>query len=147
MFCLVMNNSLNFFILKTGFLMLLIKTKLDLSKIHGVGLFADEFIAKGTKIWEYRPNFDKAFTEEDLEELGELTREFVNTYAFKHKGKYYLCADNDRFFNHSDSCNCDAMPNEENELPGATIALRDIHPGEELTCNYSIWECYKESNF
>lgn len=57
MFCLVMNNSLNFFILKTGFLMLLIKTKLDLSKIHGVGLFADEFIAKGTKIWEYRPNF------------------------------------------------------------------------------------------
>lgn len=63
MFCLVMNNSLNFlYIKKTGFFMLLIKTKLELSKIHGVGLFADEFIAKGTKIWEYRPNFDKAFT-------------------------------------------------------------------------------------
>ena len=35
-----------------------VKTIIKESDIHGIGLFADEFIPKGTKIWEFTPNFD-----------------------------------------------------------------------------------------
>ncbi len=38
--------------------MLLIKTKLDLSKIHGIGLFAGEDIPKGTIIWRFNSLID-----------------------------------------------------------------------------------------
>jgi len=33
--------------------MFLVKTYLDKSKIRGIGLFADEFIPKGTLIWKF----------------------------------------------------------------------------------------------
>lgn len=58
--------------------------------------------------------------------------------------EYYLGVDNDRFFNHSISYNCDELINEENEHPRPTIALRDIHPVEELTCNYVSCDCEME---
>ena len=38
--------------------MLLVKTKIGPSKIAGIGLFADEFIAKGTPVWKFEPGFD-----------------------------------------------------------------------------------------
>lgn len=119
--------------------MLLIKTKLALSKIQGIGLFADEFITKGTKIWEYSPGMDQVFTKEEINALPELEKHFFFTYAYLYNGKYYLDVDHCRFFNHSDSCNCDEETCENpknNTTPKHLIALKDIQPGEELTCNY-----------
>ncbi|HEY9586021.1 MAG TPA: hypothetical protein VJJ27_00060 [Candidatus Paceibacterota bacterium] len=46
--------------------MLLIKTKVKSSKIHGLGLFADQFIPEGTEIWRFTPGFDQKFTGEQL---------------------------------------------------------------------------------
>ena len=34
------------------------------SKIHGVGLFADEFIPKGTITWRFNPVWDIVFPKE-----------------------------------------------------------------------------------
>ena len=42
--------------------MLYVKTKIGQSKIHGMGLFADQFIKKGTIIWKFTPGFDLKFT-------------------------------------------------------------------------------------
>ena len=42
--------------------MLLVKTYLDKSLIHGVGVFADEFIKKGTLMWEFNPLIDVVLT-------------------------------------------------------------------------------------
>ncbi len=49
--------------------MLLVKTKLGLSKIHGIGLFADENIKKGTIIWKFTPDFDLKFTKAQIEKF------------------------------------------------------------------------------
>lgn len=118
--------------------MLLVKTKLSPSGIHGIGLCADEFIRKGTKIWTYSPGLDRVFTEAALKAMNELDRNFLETYCFKYYGQYYLCVDDARFMNHSAHPNCTDVGEDEikdNDL-GYTAAMEDIQPGEELTCDY-----------
>jgi uncharacterized protein len=115
--------------------MLLVKTFLDKSKIHGIGLFTDQFISKGTIVQKFISGFDLTIDEKNLDKLPEAAKEQFLTYAYKNKntGKYILCADNARFLNHSDNPNLISdNPNEEID-----IAVRDIQIGEELTVNYN----------
>lgn len=118
--------------------MLRVRTKLKESKIEGAGtgLFADEFIPKDTIIWEFVSGLDVEYTEEEFQKVTGSDKEFLITYCFKFGGKYYLCVDNARFFNHSDSPNCYSSDFSENQL-GYTRALRDIEKGEELTDDYA----------
>ena len=106
---------------------LLVKTRLGPSEIAGIGLFADEFIPEGTKVWEFTPNFDTVF--EDIGRFSPLLREFLTTYCYRARGRYVFCADHAKFFNHADepSCRDDA---------DSTYAARDVYPGEELTSDY-----------
>ena len=120
--------------------MLLVKTKLDVSPIHGIGLFADEFIAEGTIIWKFNDLIDLRFAEDRIEQLAESAREQIKKYSYreKHSGLYVLCGDDARFFNHSEDPNClDIYSGEEQDL---TVARRDIKAGEELTCNYALFD-------
>ena len=41
--------------------MLVVKTYINKSKIHGFGLFAGENIKKGTVIWKFNPVIDRKF--------------------------------------------------------------------------------------
>ncbi len=121
--------------------MLLVKTKLGVSSINGIGLFADEFIPKGTVTWKYTPGFDLKYTLKELEKLSEPARATFMKYAFhsKRSGLYVLCFDNARFFNHSFEPNIlDADSSESEE--GVDIAARDIHPGEEMSCDYRAFD-------
>jgi SET domain-containing protein len=113
--------------------MLLVKTKLGLSSISGIGLFADEFIKKGTIVWEYTPLVDILLSKEEIDRLP--NNEQIHKYAYLDKkyGKYLLCGDDARFFNHSDKANCDDNYHDELDV---TVANRDIEIGEEITCNY-----------
>jgi SET domain-containing protein len=120
--------------------MLLVKTKLDLSGIHGIGLFADEFIPKDTVIWKFNALIDLRCSEEEIQKLSRDSRRQIEKYSYreKHSGLYVLCGDDARFFNHSTTPNCfDYYRNEEEDL---TVALRDIYPGEELTCDYAQFD-------
>ena len=116
--------------------MILIKTKIAPSSVHGIGLFADEFIPKGTVTWEYHPKFDHVFTEEDVKTMSEPARKIFLWYAFYdfNENKYILCFDDQRFINHSKK-----MMNIES-TPYNDIALRDIQPGEELICDYTKFD-------
>ena len=49
--------------------MLYVKTKIRLSKVHGIGLFADENIPKGTVIWRFTPGFDLKFTDDQIKKF------------------------------------------------------------------------------
>ncbi len=49
--------------------MLLVKTKIGQSKIHGIGIFAEQFIPKGTVIWKFMSGFDLKVSKEQLEKL------------------------------------------------------------------------------
>ena len=113
--------------------MLLVKTKIKESKIHGIGLFADESIKVGTKVWSFEPKLDIVLLKEEIGRLSSVAQEQFYRYAYldKVRNKYLLCGDDARFFNHSDKPNCDET--KEND---STFALRDIDVDEELTINY-----------
>ncbi len=122
--------------------MMLVKTRLGLSAIHGIGLFADQDIPKGTAVWEFTEGFDQAIPREQLEKVPEAARaDFLKySYTSKKNGKYYiLCCDDARFFNHSDDPNVISRPNG-NVNEDLDIAARDIQRGEELTCDYRSFE-------
>jgi hypothetical protein len=114
--------------------MLLIKTKLNQSKIEGIGLFADENIKKGTKLWQFEPNLDLLLSKQEVEKLSESSRKQFHKYSYldKERNKYLLCGDDARFWNHSANPNCDETADND-----STFAARDIEKGEELTINYS----------
>lgn len=109
--------------------MLLVKTKIGKSKIHGIGLFADEFIKEGSQIWVLDTSFDSAFSIDKFNVLPKLTQEYITHYSHFdiELNKHILCGDNARFFNKSENPNC----GDGNHL--TTVALRDIKIGEELT--------------
>ncbi len=71
--------------------MLLVKTKVKESKIHGLGLFADEFISQGTEIWKFTPRFDLRFTREQILGFPEALQVYIYKYAWKSKKSKLYC--------------------------------------------------------
>ena len=112
--------------------MLLVKTTVKNSIIPeaGLGCFADEFIEKDTMIWKFDSRIDRVF--DTIDNFSQLDQEFLVKYCYMHNGKYYLCVDNSRFFNHSSDPNT-----YESITQQATFSSRDIQPGEEIFSNYS----------
>jgi len=115
--------------------MLCVKTKIQPSKISGIGLFADEYISKGTVVWKFEPRIDLLLSKDDISKLSSASQKQFFNYAFldTSHGKYMLCGDDGRFFNHSDDPNCD------DSSPNITFANTEILPGEELTVNYKVF--------
>jgi SET domain-containing protein len=123
--------------------MMLVPTYLSLSPIPhaGIGCFAQDFISAGTKIWEYTPILDRTFTQEAVEPLSLLERQFIYKYSYMLNGVLFLCVDNGRFINHSET------PNTwEGKESQATYALVDIRPGEEIVSNYANFGITKEDH-
>ncbi len=115
--------------------MLRIKAKAKTSPLHGMGLFAQEFIPKGTITWQYDPGYDTSFDEDTYNRLDPESKELFlrhSYYDFNLK-KYILCGDDLRYINHSWTPNITSEPDKD-------IAARDIQPGEELLCNYEDYE-------
>lgn len=110
-----------------------------MSCIHGVGLYAAEHISKGTIVWRSHPDIDIRLTPEQISELSEASREQICKYTYREKksGQYVLCGDDARFFNHSPNPNCIDTADGDDDI---TVATRDIAEGEELTCDYSLFD-------
>src|SRR3569623_1314813 len=84
--------------------MLMAKTRLGLSEIAGIGLFAAEDIPAGTVTWRYMGEFDRLLTREEIDSLPEPARSSIleHVYLNDASGKFVLCADNARFMNHAE---------------------------------------------
>lgn len=54
--------------------MLLVKTKIGPSTIQGIGLFADQFISKGTRVWEFNSDLDLEITFKQLNTLPPIAK-------------------------------------------------------------------------
>ena len=116
--------------------MILVKTFLGPSKIHGVGLFAAEPIAAGVRVATFDPVWDHAFTEAQLEQMPRLLSDYIRLYAYvvsSKPGLYFISLDSERFINHSSNPNL--VENGEFH-----VAADDIKEGEELTVNYAHLE-------
>lgn len=117
--------------------MLLIETYLAASPIEGVGVFAAEFIPAGSLIYRFEPSFDRVIRQADLLKAGPSVRSFIDRYTYPHpteKDCLILDADNGRHMNHA------AVPNTDFRHAVFGYAIRDIAPGEEITCDYAEFE-------
>jgi SET domain-containing protein len=122
--------------------MLLIKTKIGSSKIHGIGLFAAEFIPKGTPTWRFKPGMDIALTQGEVDALPPLAKEAFKNYCYKSNrtDRYILCFDDARYFNHAENANCIEDPALMDDGEAGDVAGRDIAEGEEITNNYLVFD-------
>jgi SET domain-containing protein len=109
--------------------MLLVKTYLDRSKIHGLGVFAAERIAKGTKIWRFVEGYDRAWTPKQFKKLPKAARDYLKDYAYNADGEILFTVDNDHYINHSERANT-------RWVNGYVIALVNIPKGGEITNDY-----------
>jgi SET domain-containing protein len=109
--------------------MLLVKTYLDKSRIHGLGVFAAEFIPKGTRIWRFVDGFDRVFTPGQFAQLPKPAQDFIRHHGYRIDRQILLTVDHDRHMNHSENANAVWRD-------GYIIARCDIAKGAEITNNY-----------
>ena len=109
--------------------MLMVKTYLGQSRIHGIGVFAAETIPKGTKIWRYVEGFDRCYTPKQFRKLPKPARDFIKSYGYKVDGEIIVPGDHDRHSNHSDRPNTYLKG-------GYAIARVTIRKGTEITNDY-----------
>ena len=101
-----------------------------INKEIGNGVVATKFIPAGTITWVL-DKLDREFTKNEVLSMDPLYQEILDTYCFRNKtGKFILCWDHGRFVNHSFKSNCLTTAYD------FEIAIRDIHPGEQLTDDY-----------
>ncbi len=119
----------------------MVKTRIGPSATHGIGLFADQFIPKGTTTWRFMPGMDLIVPHDILLQLSEAARaQFLNyCYVDKFTKHFILCFDDERFINHSKDPNI-GQSKQASEIEGIEVALRDIQPGEELNCDYEEFD-------
>ncbi len=118
--------------------MLLVPVTVRQSSIHGLGVFATAFIARGTVVWQFDPGVDKLHPVSWLERQPEHVRQFFVSYGVKGlDGQYYyLAGDFTLFINHSTAPNLAPDPRQKVNAEEVVVAARDIRPDEELTINY-----------
>ena len=122
--------------------MLIVKTYVGKSLIHGLGLFAAEPIARGQEVCRFVPGFDSICEAALFATLPPSAQAFLRCYGFPLSelaeqlgrppsellGGWALEVDNMRFCNHSDIPNLSTT--------GPVRALRDIAENEELFQRY-----------
>ena len=109
--------------------MLLVKTYLDKSPLHGLGVFADEFIRKGAKIWRFVDGFDRFYSKKQFAKLPKPARDFIAFHGYRVDGEILLTVDHDRHMNHCDEPNTYLRS-------GYVLARRNIAKGVEITNDY-----------
>lgn len=108
-----------------------------ISPVVGYGVFATERIPRGTFLWVLDA-FDRVLTPRDVEALHPLLRAVVDKYAYQAAdGNFVFCWDFGRYMNHS------CAPTSRGVGDAFEVAVRDIEPGEELTCEYGTLNLIK----
>ena len=113
--------------------MLLVKTYIDRSPIHGLGVFAGETIPKDTKIWRFVYGFDRYYNRRTLAKLPKQAKDYVKLHGYQWGNEILLSMDYDGFMNHSDDANT-YFHN------GFVLARCKITKGTEITNDYRAFE-------
>lgn len=101
-----------------------------INNVVGYGVVARKFIPKGTITW-VQDDLDQIYTDADLQNINPVMLSYLETYCFvNNKGHKVLCWDNAKYVNHSFNSSCMSTAYD------FEIAIRDIHPGEQLTDDY-----------
>lgn len=101
-----------------------------ISREIGYGVVATQLIPAGTITWVL-DKLDREFSPLEFRDMDPIYQDILDTYTFRNnKGNLVLCWDNGRYVNHSFNSNCLTTAYD------FEIAIRDIHPGEQLTDDY-----------
>lgn len=121
--------------------MLVVRTFIKESSIAGIGLFADQDIPRGAKIWIFQKDFDLVLSPSTISHLPVIAQEHLHKYAYvsKSTGLTICPTDNGRFMNHSSTPNVAVLFTDESP-EDINTAARDIKKGEELTINYENFD-------
>ncbi len=114
--------------------MMLVRTYIANSAIHGLGVFAAESIMKNSEVWRFDIDLSVVIEPQTWDAFPLHIQDWLNHYTFCHPSEpenMVLEADNGRFMNHS------YTPNLDFSSKLSSIALRDISIDEELTYNYA----------
>ncbi len=104
-----------------------------ISPVIGHGVVARRFLPRGTITWARDP-FDQVINANTHAALPEPLAAALDHFCYRRcDGSYLLCWDHARYMNHSFTPNCLLTPYE------VEIAVCDIHPGEELTNDYGLF--------
>lgn len=119
--------------------MIHIKYKLDRSKHHGIGLFADQDLPKGTLVYTASLLLDVNITEEQFGTLSEQEKQEVKWWGFfdEPSQKWHVDFDVSRFVNHSYDA---TLTQDSGHQEAYLVTTRDVAAGEELTQNYLEFE-------
>ena len=97
----------------------------------GRGVFATQFLLRGTIVWVI-DGLDRVFSLAKAHALPRAYGPLLDRYCYRDaQDRLILCWDHARLMNHSCEPNCLGA-----DL-GFELAVRDIHPGEELTDDYT----------
>ena len=114
--------------------MLMIRTELRPSDIHGIGVFLTEPVRAGQLVWRFDSRIDRVFSDAELAELPNIMQDFLRTFSTldAERRLWVLCGDNGRHFNHSDNPNTVSL----GIAFGDDVAATDLPLGTELTSDY-----------
>jgi len=115
--------------------MLLFKTEVKVATDPrmGLGLFAAEFIPKGSVVWKFVEGVDIKVSINTVKQMSKAQQEYFDKYAWIEEDYYFSSCDLTNFINHSYNPNLD-------NTTDITIALSDIKLGEELFTNYQEFD-------
>jgi hypothetical protein len=102
---------------------LLVRTEVRPSAIHGQGLFAAQSIRKGQDVWRFEPRVDQ------------ISAVASGHFSWRTEYGYVTPGDDAKFINHSKTPNLWTMPG-----MAPVCAARDIEAGEELTESYADYD-------
>ncbi len=116
-----------------------------ISPEKGYGVVATKLIPKGTITWAF-DQLDRVFPPGEAAMMEAPYRAILDKYCYRdHDGNDIFCWDHARYVNHSFRSSCIST------AYNFELAVRDIHPGEELTDDYGYlnvsepWDCLPES--
>jgi SET domain-containing protein len=96
----------------------------------GYGVVATKLIPKGTITW-VQDELDRVISPEEVEKMHKAAQDMLEKYSFRNsEGQHVLCWDLAKYVNHSFNANCLSTAYD------FELAIRDIHPGEQLTDDY-----------
>jgi uncharacterized protein len=120
--------------------MLLVKTIVKHSRIHGRGLFANQNIKNGQTVWIYNSLVDKKISKKRLARFPILVQKFIRYWSYLNKkDEYVLCGDDARYMNHSAKPNTIDVKTFVDKIlgrEGVCIASEEIKIGHEITSDY-----------
>lgn len=118
-----------------------VKVTFRRSRLHGIGVFAEQPIRKGTKVWVIDEDM-KICGPADLGRLppDELRFALHGGYLHFPSQKFVYYSDGMEYVNHADGPRANIGITEWTSLAEDNCtALRDITPGEELLEDYTFW--------